>query len=41
MLQVVVDAETPPDPGATGDVWSTEIEGEAIDVFTPVSGARA
>jgi len=41
MLQVVVDADTPPDPGATGDVWWTEVDGEAINVFTPAPGVRA
>ena len=40
MLQVVVDADTAPAPGVTGEVWSTDVGDETIDVFTPAAGAR-
>lgn len=41
MLQVVVEADHAPVPGATGEVRSATVGGETIDVFTPASGAGA
>ena len=39
MLQVVVDADHAPAPGATGEVTSAAVDDETIDVFTPAAGA--
>ncbi len=41
MLQVVVDADHAPLPGATGEVRSASVDDETIDVFTPEAGADA
>ena len=41
MLQALVDAAETPAPGTTGEVQSTSIGDESIDVFTPAAGAGA
>jgi hypothetical protein len=41
MLQVFVDADHAPAPGATGEVMAKAIDDETIDVFTLAAGADA
>jgi hypothetical protein len=41
MLQVVVDGDAPPAPGASGRLRSGAIGDETIDVFVPDAGGRA
>lgn len=41
MLQVVVDAESAPSPGVTGDVRSVALDDGEIDVFAPAPGVEA